>query len=208
MQYLGDQKRATTIRRRRHSLTPSERILKAVVTKVVNMSSSRRDVLHTFFLVTTDAQRNAHSRGDAHSVEIYGILQQNIFILSAWGSFTSRKTRARKRKSCGFKKIRNAKQAPTGARQQTAAAVHAGNQGGTSGTVYQILMAGQLAFYGLAAAAGASLWVRATRLGGIAFYFTISHIAMAIGICTGLFNLQRVTWTRTERTAETTEVTS
>ncbi|HUG90532.1 MAG TPA: glycosyltransferase family 2 protein [Planctomycetaceae bacterium] len=71
-----------------------------------------------------------------------------------------------------------------------------------AGWVFRIAACGQAAFYALAAAAAASRRLRETRAGGIAFYFTLSHIGMAVGLLRGLFNLQPVTWRRTERGAE------
>jgi cellulose synthase/poly-beta-1,6-N-acetylglucosamine synthase-like glycosyltransferase len=68
-----------------------------------------------------------------------------------------------------------------------------------AGTVYLATAAFQGAFYLLAAAATISIPFRRTRLGGIPFYFAMSHAAMAVGLVKGLFNLQRVTWQRTER---------
>ncbi|NQU25303.1 MAG: glycosyltransferase family 2 protein [Candidatus Nealsonbacteria bacterium] len=74
------------------------------------------------------------------------------------------------------------------------------------GVVYRVALVAQAAFYLLAATAGLSLRVRATRLGGIAFYFVMSHVAMAIGLFKGTFDMQRVAWVRTERTALPSEV--
>lgn len=70
-----------------------------------------------------------------------------------------------------------------------------------SGLFYQLTMAAQLLVYGLAFSAWLSLRFRNTRLGGIPYYFTLSQVAMAMGIVKGIFNLQRVTWDRTERQA-------
>jgi len=72
------------------------------------------------------------------------------------------------------------------------------------GLVYQAAVIAQGAFYLLAIIATFSLTIRETRIGGIVFYFAMSHVAMAIGLVKGLFNRQRVTWNRTERTAATT----
>ena len=65
--------------------------------------------------------------------------------------------------------------------------------------VYQVAFGGQVVLYLTAVAATFSLRLRATRVGGIAFYFVMSHVAMAVGSVKGLFNWQRVTWQRTER---------
>ncbi len=69
-----------------------------------------------------------------------------------------------------------------------------------AGTLYRVALLGQLVLYGLAGAGALSLRFRETRIGGITFYFVMSHVAMAVGLVKGLFNLQRVTWNRTERT--------
>lgn len=74
------------------------------------------------------------------------------------------------------------------------------------GAVYQAAAGGQAVFYLLAGLASLSLRVRSTRPGGIAFYFVMSHAAMAVGLVKGLLNLQRVTWDRTERRTSQTEV--
>lgn len=67
------------------------------------------------------------------------------------------------------------------------------------GGVYQASLVGQGMFYLAAGAASLSLRFRRTTLGGIAFYFTMSHVAMGIGLVKGLFWKQRGTWKRTER---------
>jgi len=65
---------------------------------------------------------------------------------------------------------------------------------------YRATLVAQLAFY-LAALAGClSLRLRAMKLGGIPFYFVLSHVAMVVGTVTGLFNRQKVTWQQAERT--------
>jgi len=68
--------------------------------------------------------------------------------------------------------------------------------------VYVGLFLIQVAFYGIACVAVYSLRLRETKLGGIVFYFAMSHVAMAYGLWKGIFNTQRVTWNRTGRTAE------
>lgn len=70
-----------------------------------------------------------------------------------------------------------------------------------AGVFYRVMLGTQAAFYGLALAATFSLPLRRTRIGGIVFYFVMSHVAMAVGLVKGLFNRQRVTWNRTERSA-------
>jgi len=68
-----------------------------------------------------------------------------------------------------------------------------------AGLFYQCTLVAQLGFYTLGGLA--TVWVafRRTRLGGIPFYFTMSHVAMAIGLFKGLFWRQKGTWKRTER---------
>lgn len=67
------------------------------------------------------------------------------------------------------------------------------------GSLYQAAAVGQTVGY-LGAMLGAiSDAFRRTRLGGIPFYFVMSHLAMAVGVVKGLFNLQPVVWARTER---------
>src|SRR5207244_3587668 len=62
-----------------------------------------------------------------------------------------------------------------------------------AGWFYRATLVGQIAFYLLALIGLASVSVRATRLGGIAFYFSMSHVAMAVGTIKGLLNRQKVT---------------
>jgi cellulose synthase/poly-beta-1,6-N-acetylglucosamine synthase-like glycosyltransferase len=66
-------------------------------------------------------------------------------------------------------------------------------------SIYRTALLAQVLAYGLAAAGALSPRFRRTRIGGPAFYFVMSHIAMAVGLIKGLFNLQQVTWDRTER---------
>lgn len=68
-----------------------------------------------------------------------------------------------------------------------------------SAVVYRIAAITQVGFYLIAAMSSVSLRLRETRLGGMTFYFTMSHVAMAVGLVKGLLNQQRVTWNRTER---------
>jgi poly-beta-1,6-N-acetyl-D-glucosamine synthase len=71
-----------------------------------------------------------------------------------------------------------------------------------SGTVYQLLFAGQVTVWGMCGVAVVSLPLRRTRIGGMTFYFVMSHVAMAVGLMRGLFDRQRVTWPRTERSGQ------
>ena len=68
-----------------------------------------------------------------------------------------------------------------------------------SGTFYRACLIGQLAVYAVAAAATLSRRFRATCLGGVVFYFAMSHVSMAWGLLKGLFNLQPVAWQPTAR---------
>jgi len=70
------------------------------------------------------------------------------------------------------------------------------------GVAYQACLAGQAALYLLAGLGAVSLKFRGSRIGGITFYFVMSHIAMGIGLIKGLLNRQRVTWSRTERSGQ------
>ena len=74
-----------------------------------------------------------------------------------------------------------------------------------AGLFYRAVLGAQAAFYGLALAATFSLPLRRTRIGGIVFYFVMSHVAMAIGLVKGLLNRQPVAWNRTERTTPACE---
>ncbi len=71
----------------------------------------------------------------------------------------------------------------------------------SQGVIYQITLVAQILFYLVAALAAVSIHVRRTRIGGVAFYFTMSQIAMAVGILKGLFRKQSGRWKRTARTA-------
>jgi len=70
------------------------------------------------------------------------------------------------------------------------------------GLAYQLCLISQATVYLLAGLGAVSLRFRRTRLGGIAFYFAMSHVAMGIGLIKGLLNGQRVTWHRTERAVQ------
>ena len=69
-----------------------------------------------------------------------------------------------------------------------------------AGWFYQVTLAGQVAMYAAAALAGKSIRFRRTRCGGIAFYFVMSSIAMAVGLFRGLLDRQPVTWAKADRT--------
>ncbi len=68
------------------------------------------------------------------------------------------------------------------------------------GLVYRAVFAGQVGFYVIAALAALSVRFRKTKVGGVAFYFTMSQIALAIGMIKGLFWKQTGRWKRTART--------
>ena len=74
------------------------------------------------------------------------------------------------------------------------------------GLIYRLAVGAQGLLYFSAIVATFSLRFRETRIGGITFYFVMSHVAMTVGLVKGLFNRQRVTWNRTERTAVSNEV--
>ena len=69
-----------------------------------------------------------------------------------------------------------------------------------AGLFFQITLVTQIAFYLLGLVGTFAIKFRETRIGGIVFYFVMSHAAMVVGIVKGLFNWQPVTWARTERT--------
>ncbi len=69
--------------------------------------------------------------------------------------------------------------------------------------LYKTATALQLAFYAIAGIATVSLGFRSTRLGGIVFYFVMSHVAIADGLVRGLFNRQKVTWAQAQRNSDT-----
>jgi cellulose synthase/poly-beta-1,6-N-acetylglucosamine synthase-like glycosyltransferase len=74
------------------------------------------------------------------------------------------------------------------------------------GWFFRGALAAQVFAYAAAIVAWPSLGFRGTRLGGAAFYFLMSHVAMALGLAKGLFNLQSVTWGRTERKGPSPEL--
>ena len=66
--------------------------------------------------------------------------------------------------------------------------------------LYQGTLITQCGVFAVAGLATVSLKLRKSRIGGIPFYFVMSHIAMGIGLVRGLFWSQRGTWQRTKRT--------
>ena len=70
-----------------------------------------------------------------------------------------------------------------------------------AGLIYRVALLAQLTLYLLAIVGALAAQARETRIGGITFYFVMSHVAMAVGLIKGLLNWQQVTWKRTERTA-------
>ena len=69
------------------------------------------------------------------------------------------------------------------------------------GVVYSLMLTAQVVFYSLAVMAVMSVSFRTTRMGGVPFYFTMSHVAMLIGLFKGLFTRPSGVWNRTPRTA-------
>ena len=74
---------------------------------------------------------------------------------------------------------------------------------GTS-SFYSLSLIGQAALYLVATIATLSVWFRQTRLGGIAFYFVMSNLALAVGLVKGLLRLQPVTWAQPARPSKGT----
>ena len=66
--------------------------------------------------------------------------------------------------------------------------------------LYQVAFFGQVALYAVAVLGVFCVRIRDTRIGGITFYFAMSHVAMALGLAKGLLNIEPVAWRRTERT--------
>jgi poly-beta-1,6-N-acetyl-D-glucosamine synthase len=64
---------------------------------------------------------------------------------------------------------------------------------------YGLTLAAQVAIYAIALVATASRTFRRTRVGGVPFYFCMSQVAMVVGLARGLFNRQKVTWTKADR---------
>ncbi|OYP33016.1 glycosyltransferase family 2 protein [Rhodopirellula sp. MGV] len=67
---------------------------------------------------------------------------------------------------------------------------------------YTFSLAAQTSIYVIALLATWSLRFRSTRLGGVPFYFTMSNLAMLVGISKGIFNLQPVTWVQADRSVQ------
>jgi poly-beta-1,6-N-acetyl-D-glucosamine synthase len=73
--------------------------------------------------------------------------------------------------------------------------------------IYATALGVQLGFYGLSFAALISVGFRRTRIGGIPFYFTMSHVAMFAGLIRGLINRQAPTWIPASRVSLKSTVT-
>jgi cellulose synthase/poly-beta-1,6-N-acetylglucosamine synthase-like glycosyltransferase len=67
------------------------------------------------------------------------------------------------------------------------------------GAFYRFCLIAQVAFYASAWLAAHWLHFRGTRPGGIAFYFTMGNLAMAVGQIRGALNRQSVTWRQADR---------
>jgi cellulose synthase/poly-beta-1,6-N-acetylglucosamine synthase-like glycosyltransferase len=70
---------------------------------------------------------------------------------------------------------------------------------------YRVAGAAQFIFYAISLLAGISVSFRRTKLGGVPFYFTMSHVAIAVGMVLGLLNRQKVTWAKADRGMPTLE---
>lgn len=68
------------------------------------------------------------------------------------------------------------------------------------GWIYRVALGCQILVYGLALVAWFWPALRTSRVAGVAFYFTLSHLAIAWGTFKGLFLMQSGTWKRTART--------
>ncbi len=68
-----------------------------------------------------------------------------------------------------------------------------------AGWFYRAALIGQVLFYVAAGLAWVSPGVRAHRFCGLAFYFTMSHVAMFVGLWKGMFTRPTGVWQRTER---------
>lgn len=68
-----------------------------------------------------------------------------------------------------------------------------------SGWVVKSVVIGQATCYLLALGATFLRSVRETSLGGIPFYFAMSHVAMSVGLVKSLFQTTKGTWERTDR---------
>ncbi|MCO6457045.1 MAG: glycosyltransferase family 2 protein [Pirellulaceae bacterium] len=68
-----------------------------------------------------------------------------------------------------------------------------------AGWGYPLFLVGQVGLWLLAAVATCWPGFRQTWLGGVLFYFALSHLAMSVGALKGLVNAQRVTWRRAAR---------
>ncbi len=74
--------------------------------------------------------------------------------------------------------------------------------------LYKMTFLSQAAFYSLAILATFSLAFRNTKIGGVAFYFTMSHVAMAVGTVKGLLGRQETTWKQADRTLSVAQSSS
>ncbi|MEO2030456.1 MAG: glycosyltransferase family 2 protein [Planctomycetaceae bacterium] len=68
-----------------------------------------------------------------------------------------------------------------------------------SGTTMQAFVIAQAGFYGLALLATISRSLRESSVGGIPFYFSMSHLAMLVGLVKSIRETTLGTWERTER---------
>jgi cellulose synthase/poly-beta-1,6-N-acetylglucosamine synthase-like glycosyltransferase len=70
----------------------------------------------------------------------------------------------------------------------------------STSAIYRTAFLAQIAFYGVAALAWIFPRFRRIRLAGLAFYFTMSHVAMGVGLVQGFFHNPSGVWERTPRT--------
>ena len=68
-----------------------------------------------------------------------------------------------------------------------------------SGTTMQAFVIAQAGFYGVALLATISRSLRESSVGGIPFYFSMSHLAMLVGLVKSIRETTLGTWERTER---------
>jgi poly-beta-1,6-N-acetyl-D-glucosamine synthase len=76
------------------------------------------------------------------------------------------------------------------------------------GEFYQLIFAGQFVFYVLALTATLIISFRKTAIGGITYFFVMSHVAMIHGWWRGIFRRQTGRWRRTERKLGTSHAIS
>lgn len=65
--------------------------------------------------------------------------------------------------------------------------------------IYRVALVLQSAVYLCFGIAAVSVRLRATKIGGICFYFVMSHIAMLVGIVRGFVRMPQITWTKPDR---------